>query len=93
MRNEHELAGTVPPSDPGAMLMVDDDVELCVLMTEFLAAHGFRLTAAHDGTSGLNLALKGGWDLVILDVMLPVHRRIRNLRGRCAVEQWCRSSC
>ena len=80
MRNENELAGRVPPSDPGAMLMVDDDVELCVLMTEFLGAHGFRLTAAHDGTSGLNLALKGGWDLVILDVMLPVLNGFEILR-------------
>src|SRR6185503_13236588 len=80
MRNENESGRPAPPSDQVAMLMVDDDVELCVLMTEFLGAHGFRLTAAHDGTSGLNLALKSGWHLVILDVMLPVLNGFEILR-------------
>jgi two-component system response regulator CpxR len=55
-----------------AILLVDDDVELCQMMAEFLGQHGFRVSTVHDGRSGLAAALKSGWSLVILDVMLPV---------------------
>ena len=55
-----------------AVLLVDDDVELCQMMVEFLGHHGFRVSTVHDGRSGLAAAFKTRWDLVILDVMLPV---------------------
>ena len=55
-----------------AILLVDDDVDLCQMMTEFLDHHGFRVSTVHDGRSGLAAALRTQWDLVILDVMLPV---------------------
>lgn len=58
--------------EPPIILMVDDDVELCQMMVEFLGQHGFRVSTLHDGRSGLGAALKTKWDLVILDVMLPV---------------------
>jgi two-component system response regulator CpxR len=51
--------------------MIDDDVELCELLEEFLAPRGMRLDAVHDGRTGLTRALKGAHDLVLLDVMLP----------------------
>jgi two-component system response regulator CpxR len=58
--------------EPGVViLLVDDDVELCELLQEFLALRGFRLEAAHDGRRGLARALAGGHDLVLLDVMMP----------------------
>src|SRR5437867_310697 len=56
----------------GQILLIDDDSELCSLMAEFFAEHGFVLEAAHDGRSGLARVLEGGFDVVILDVMLPV---------------------
>ena len=55
-----------------AILLVDDDVELCALLTEYLGGHGYRVSAVHDGATGLRSAVDGGHDLVILDVMLPV---------------------
>jgi two-component system response regulator CpxR len=55
-----------------AILMVDDDEQLCELMTEFLAREGYEVSAVHDGASGLREALNGGYALAILDVMLPV---------------------
>ena len=55
-----------------AILLVDDDVELCQMMVELLGQHGFCVSTLHDGRSGLGAALKTQWDLVILDVMLPV---------------------
>ena len=54
------------------VLLVDDDVELCQMMAEFLGHHDVRVSTVHDGRSGLGAALKTRWDLVILDVMLPV---------------------
>jgi two-component system, OmpR family, response regulator CpxR len=53
------------------ILLVDDDIELCELMQEFFSRHGIRLKAAHDGSGGLARALAGGYDLLLLDVMLP----------------------
>jgi len=53
------------------ILLVDDDVELCSLLTEFLKREGFTLECDHDGRRGLEKALHGNYDIVLLDVMLP----------------------
>src|ERR1700692_2732814 len=65
------------------ILIIDDDVELCTLVGEYLQAEGFTVEAVHDGESGLQRATGDGYLLVVLDVMLPgmngfeVLRRIR----------------
>ena len=38
------------------LLLVDDDIELCELLEEFLVTEGFNITAVHDGESGVNQA-------------------------------------
>ncbi len=53
------------------ILIVDDDVELCDLVREYLSAEEFQVDAAHTGTAGQERALSGDYALVILDVMLP----------------------
>jgi DNA-binding response OmpR family regulator len=53
------------------LLIVDDDIELCTLLTERLREDGFVLHAAHDGIEGLSRASSGNYCLVILDVTLP----------------------
>ncbi len=53
------------------ILIIDDDEELCELISEYLTVEGFEVSVIHDGESGLNEALKEEHDLVILDVMLP----------------------
>ena len=53
------------------ILVVDDDVELASLLREFLEREGFNIEFAHSGPAGLEAALRGGFDLVVLDVMLP----------------------
>ena len=66
------------------ILVIDDDVELCSLVAEYLEPEGFQIEAVHDGNRGLDRALNGDHLLVVLDVMLPgmngfdVLRRIRN---------------
>jgi len=53
------------------ILLIDDDAELCVLLIELLAREGFAVECEHEGKRGLDRALHGGFDLAILDVMLP----------------------
>jgi two-component system response regulator CpxR len=67
------------------ILVVDDDVELCALVEEYLTAEGFSLQAVHDGERGLQAAQTNEFALIVLDVMLPgingfeVLRRIRSV--------------
>ena len=55
------------------LLVIDDDIELCELLSDYLKPEGFEVTAVHDGKQGLEQALSGSgvFDLIILDVMLP----------------------
>jgi two-component system, OmpR family, response regulator CpxR len=53
------------------VLIVDDDVELCELVAEYLTPEGFEVEAVHNGEEGLKRALSGEHVLVVLDVMLP----------------------
>lgn len=53
------------------ILVVDDDVELCELLREYLEPEGFRIDVAYNGADGLERATSGDFTLVVLDVMLP----------------------
>ena len=53
------------------VLIIDDDEELCDLVSEYLTVEGFEATCVHDGQSGLERARSGDFDMAILDVMLP----------------------
>src|SRR3982075_4479238 len=65
------------------ILVIDDDVELCSLIAEYLQAEGFGVDCVHDGESGLQKSKAGNYLLAVLDVMLPgingfeVLRRVR----------------
>jgi two-component system, OmpR family, response regulator CpxR len=54
-----------------SILLIEDDTDLCALMRDYFAEKGFRIESAHDGRQGLARALAGGFDLIILDVMMP----------------------
>ena len=53
------------------VLLIDDDIELCQMMAEYLLAEDFALEIANDGEAGARQALSGNFDLVVLDVMMP----------------------
>jgi DNA-binding response OmpR family regulator len=65
------------------ILMIDDDRALGAMLTEYLAPAGLELSAAASAREGLALFARGGWDALILDIMLPdidgleVCRRVR----------------
>ncbi len=62
------------------LLLVDDDLDLCALMTEFFVQHGYRTECSHNGRDALARLLAAEYDLVILDVMLPVINGLEILR-------------
>jgi two-component system response regulator CpxR len=53
------------------LLIVDDDAELCSLLKEFLVRESFTVQCIHEGHAALEAAQQGGYDLIVLDVMLP----------------------
>lgn len=53
------------------VLVVDDDIELCELVGEYLKSEGFEIEAVDNGDDGVERALSGAHSLVVLDVMLP----------------------
>ena len=53
------------------ILVIDDDVELCELVAEYLEPDGYKVEAVHEGHEGVQRALSGQHALVVLDYMLP----------------------
>jgi two-component system response regulator CpxR len=62
------------------VLLIDDDEELCTMLTRYLGREGFDIYAVHTGGEGLKKASDGGFDIVLLDVMLPEIQGIDLLR-------------
>ncbi|MBX7060099.1 MAG: response regulator transcription factor [Pyrinomonadaceae bacterium] len=65
------------------VLIIDDDEELCELVSEYLSVEGFDVESVNDGETGLEKALSGDYEMAILDVMLPKmdgFEVLRNLR-------------
>ncbi len=53
------------------ILLIDDDRKLCRLVHDYLEPMGYQVAMAHSGPEGLEKALAGNFDALILDVMLP----------------------
>jgi two-component system, OmpR family, response regulator CpxR len=66
------------------ILVIDDDVEMCGMLAEYLYGRGLKVEAVHNGEEGLKRALSSEHSLIVLDVMLPglhgfeVLRRLRS---------------
>jgi len=58
-------------SPSGRILVIDDDAELCKLVARFLSAEGFRVETVRTSAQGVERALAGEHELIVLDVMLP----------------------
>jgi two-component system, OmpR family, response regulator len=53
------------------VLVIEDDATVAAGVSECLAGEGFAVEVAGDGTTGLEQATRGGWSLIVLDIMLP----------------------
>lgn len=58
-------------TEPRSILVVDDEEHLAQGIAENLEAEGFRATTIGEGRQALEMIRRGGYDLVLLDVMLP----------------------
>ncbi|HMG34027.1 MAG TPA: response regulator transcription factor [Blastocatellia bacterium] len=70
------------------ILMIDDDVALCELVTEYLTPLGFDVETVHRGDTAADRALEGKHSLVVLDVMLPGLNGLevlRKIRGQSRI--------
>jgi len=71
-------------ADSARILVVEDEPAIRSGLVDALAAFGHRCESSGRGDEGLELALSGGFDLILLDVMLPgldgltVCRRLRS---------------
>jgi two-component system response regulator CpxR len=63
--------GRIMNQSKESILVIDDDKELCDLLAEYLKPEGFTIQAAHDGETGMEMALANGYSIILLDVMLP----------------------
>ena len=69
---------------PVRLLVVEDETRLASALQRGLQAEGFAVDVAGDGPTGLELARHGGYDAMILDVMLPGlsgYRLVQTLRA------------
>jgi len=54
------------------ILLVEDEPKIAAFIQKGLDENGYEITLAYDGKSGLSMAMQGDYDVIILDVMLPV---------------------
>lgn len=73
------------------VLVVEDDARMASLLERGLSEEGYQVVVARDGLEGLSMARAAGFDLILLDVMLPgidgmeVVRRLRAAGRRTPV--------
>jgi len=70
-----------------SILVVDDDVDTCRNLSDILTDLDYRVDAAHDGLSALELVRRNAYDVALLDYKLPgmdglrLYREIKRLRA------------
>ena len=70
------------------ILVVDDDINICELLSVYLRNEGYEVKTANDGQEGINYFKMYDPDLVLLDIMLPkkdgweVCRQIRKISSK-----------
>ena len=55
-----------------AILLVEDDLEICAMLKAYLETENFEVVAAHDGREACKKFEERSWELVLLDLMIPV---------------------
>ena len=66
------------------LLLIEDECKLAEALAQILKKHGYETDISYDGEEGLDNALSGIYDVIILDRMLPLMNGIdvlKNIRG------------
>lgn len=53
------------------ILLIEDEKEICRLYQDILSSNGYDVSVCQDGENGCEVAKKGDWDILLLDIMLP----------------------
>ena len=61
----------VPKTPRSTILVVDDEAEICELVSYNLSREGYRVVSEHDGEAGLERVFQSAPDLLVLDLLLP----------------------
>jgi DNA-binding response OmpR family regulator len=69
------------------LLLADDDVELCLMLKDYLLREALEVEITHDGQSALNKALNEDFDIILMDVMMPRMSGLDALRALRAQKQ------
>ena len=56
---------------PKKVLIIEDDENIAELLQLHLCEEGYEISHAAEGTGGMAMVRQGGWDALILDLMLP----------------------
>ncbi|KOG39397.1 response regulator transcription factor [Streptomyces decoyicus] len=67
----HHRPGRGVARRPFRLLIVEDEKRLALSLAKGLMAEGYAVDVVHDGLEGLRLATEEGYDLIVLDIMLP----------------------
>lgn len=62
------------------ILLVDDDIDLTELLSELLSLEGFGVKTVHNGYDALYELEQNSYDLVLLDVMMPILNGVETLK-------------
>lgn len=76
------------PDDAPHLLVVDDDLGICELLSRYLAKHGYRVTTANSASDARSKLEGLAFDLLVLDVMMPGENGLdlaRSIRNGSAV--------
>jgi CheY-like chemotaxis protein len=63
----------------GAILVVDDDVQVLEVISHILRLEGHEVTTARDGREAINIFKSGRFDLVITDLIMPEREGIETI--------------
>ena len=53
------------------VLIVDDDRDLCIMLSKYLQVHGYETDSAYSGEEALRKVPRKDFDLIVLDIMMP----------------------
>ena len=80
-RNYHSHMSMNPTTTTPRLLLADDDVELCVMLRDYLRGEALEVETAHDGRDALRRALGDDFDIIVMDVMMPEMSGLDALRA------------
>jgi len=63
------------------VLLVDDDLQLCQMLAEYLQGEGFGIVTVHDGQAGVAAAKSEKVDVVVMDITMPLMDGFEALRS------------